>query len=55
VASAAPPPPASAPVAAAEAQPAITPEMTPAIPDVGRFVKREFLWIGEDGNSQTGG
>jgi murein L,D-transpeptidase YafK len=47
------PPPAAAPVA--EAEPTITPEMTPAIPQVGRFVKKEFLWIGEDGGSQGGG
>jgi murein L,D-transpeptidase YafK len=33
---------------------AISPEMTPSIPEVGRFVKKEFLWIGDDG-SQTGG
>jgi hypothetical protein len=46
-------PPAAAPVA--EAEPTITPEMTPAIPQVGRFVKKEFLWIGEDGGSQGGG
>jgi murein L,D-transpeptidase YafK len=38
---------------AATAEPAstgaITPEMTPAIPTVGKFVKKKFLWPGEDG------
>lgn len=49
-----PPAPASAPPTAsavpapvAEAQPAITPEMTPAIPSAGRFVKKQFLWVGD--------
>jgi murein L,D-transpeptidase YafK len=53
----APPPPAEKPVAQSETQtePTIAPEMTPAIPEVGRFVKKQFLWIGDDGGAQTGG
>ena len=60
-ASANPPPAGPAPVASAppaeepatQSEGQIAPEMTPAIPEVGRFVKKQFLWIGDDG--QTGG
>lgn len=65
VASAAPPspsavpPPAAAPgatpLAKAEEAPAISADTTAAIPPVGRFVKKEFLWIGDDGETQSGG
>jgi hypothetical protein len=47
--------PAVAAPATAEAEAAITPEMTPAIPSVGRFIKKQFLWVGDDGDSQSGG
>jgi len=51
------PPPAEKPVAQSETEtdPAIAPEMTPAIPEVGRFVKKQFQWIGDDDGAQTGG
>jgi murein L,D-transpeptidase YafK len=41
-----PPPPTVAPPIAPEAttKTTITPEMTPAIPEVGKFVKKPFLW-----------
>ena len=32
---------------------AITPEMTPAIPTVGKFVKKKFLWPGEEGTTDA--
>jgi hypothetical protein len=46
-----PPAAAKKPVAQSGTDPAITPEMTPAIPEVGRFVKKEFMWIGDDGET----
>jgi murein L,D-transpeptidase YafK len=40
-----PPPPVEAPIAPETAtKSTITPEMTPEIPEVGRFVKKPFLW-----------
>lgn len=60
-ASAAPPPPVAAtqpppvdvPIAETETKKTITPEMTPAIPSVGRFLKKKFFWPGgEDKASQ---
>lgn len=47
--SAPPASPAEPPVVEAQEQPAITPEMTPDIPTVGRFVKKDFLWVGDGG------
>lgn len=43
-----PPPPSTSPTAAA---PTISQEMTPAIPSVGRFVKKNFLWVDEESES----
>jgi len=40
---------AKAPAEESEDEPAISPEMTPSIPEVGRFVKKDFLWVGEGG------
>ncbi len=34
---------------------AITPEMTPAIPTVGKFVKKKFLWPGEEDTGDAAG
>jgi murein L,D-transpeptidase YafK len=40
---------ADTPIAGTETKKTITPEMTPDIPAVGSFVKKEFLWPGEEG------
>lgn len=49
------PPPTEGPVAAqADGTPTISSDMTPAIPSVGRFVKKEFIWV-EDESVQSGG
>ena len=42
----------AAPIAVAAPADAITPEMTPEIPAVGKFVKKKFLWPG-DGDTVT--
>ena len=49
VAAPATPAKAETPVAGTETKKTITPEMTPDIPPVGSFVKKEFLWPGEEG------
>jgi len=38
------PPPAEVPIADTATKATITPEMTPEIPEVGKFVKKPFLW-----------
>ncbi len=38
------PPPAEVPIADTATKTTITPEMTPDIPEVGKFVKKKFLW-----------
>jgi murein L,D-transpeptidase YafK len=43
------PPKEPVPIAETETKKTITPEMTPAIPQAGSFVKKEFLWPGEEG------
>jgi murein L,D-transpeptidase YafK len=54
-AASAPPTPSAPPAAAANGEPTITPDMTPAIPSVGRFIKKQFLWIGDDGSGNKSG